>query len=83
MEEEIIHKPIYSDAQKKASIKYKEKNKDKINEIRKAYYKKRSENDLNFVEHKRAKAREYYQKRKEQKNKTIAPINTDVIEITH
>lgn len=66
MDEENIPK-IVSDAQKKASVKYKESNKDKINLTRKAYYKKRVENDTEFVEHKRAKAREYYQKKKELK----------------
>lgn len=54
----------YSDAQKRANKKYRENNKDKVNEQRKKYYLKRKESDPKFLEYKRLKAKEYYQKKK-------------------
>ena len=51
-------------AQKKATQKYRESNKDTINEKRKEYYKNKKENDPDFIEQKRAKAREYYHRKK-------------------
>jgi hypothetical protein len=55
----------YTPAQKKATQKYRQQNKEKVNEQRKKYYQTRKENDPNFLEYKRAKAREYYLKQKE------------------
>jgi hypothetical protein len=57
----------YTEAQKKATTKYRNANKEKINEMRKAYYLKRKENDKEFIEYKRKKAREYYHKKKQEK----------------
>jgi hypothetical protein len=54
----------YTESQKKATLKYREKNRDKVNEQRKLYYKQRKENDPQFLEYKRAKSREYYQRKK-------------------
>ena len=54
----------YTPAQKKASQQYRLNNKDKINEQRKKYYQARKEHDPNFLEYKRIKAREYYEKKK-------------------
>lgn len=54
----------YTEAQKKATKKYRENNKEKVNEQRKKYYLNRKEKDPNFLEYKRTKAREYYQKKK-------------------
>ena len=54
----------YTPAQKKASQIYRQKNKDKINEQRKKYYQTKKMNDPTFLEYKRVKAREYYEKKK-------------------
>jgi hypothetical protein len=54
----------YTPAQKKASQLYRQNNKEKINIQRKRYYQKRKENDPTFLEYKRVKAREYYEKKK-------------------
>jgi len=58
----------YTESQKKATLKYREKNRDKVNEQRKLYYKQRKENDPQFLEYKRAKSREYYQRKKAEKD---------------
>jgi len=57
----------YSDAQKKATKKYRENNKEKVNKQRKEYYLRRKEKDPNFLVYKRNKAKEYYNKKKELK----------------
>lgn len=57
----------YTESQKKATLKYREKNREKVNEQRKIYYKQRKENDPQFLEYKRAKSREYYQRKKSEK----------------
>lgn len=54
----------YTPAQKKASQLYRQNNKEKINAQRKRYYQKRKESDPTFLEYKRVKAREYYEKKK-------------------
>lgn len=54
----------YTPAQKKASQLYRQNNKEKINAQRKRYYQKRKESDPTFLEYKRIKAREYYEKKK-------------------
>jgi len=61
---ESVKYSSYTPAQKKASQLYRLKNKDKINAQRKRYYQKRKENDPTFLEYKRVKAREYYEKKK-------------------
>ena len=62
----IVKYSSYTEAQKRATQKYRSNNKDKVNEQRKKYYLQRKESDPNFLEYKRAKAREYYQKKKQQ-----------------
>ena len=57
----IVKYSSYTEAQKRATQKYRSNNKDKVNEQRKKYYLQRKESDPNFLEYKRAKAREYYQ----------------------
>jgi hypothetical protein len=54
----------YTPAQKRASQLYRQKNKDKINEQRKKYYQMRKSKDPQFLEYKRMKAKEYYEKKK-------------------
>jgi hypothetical protein len=61
---ESVKYSSYTPAQKKASQLYRLNNKEKINAQRKKYYQKRKENDPNFLEYKRIKAREYYEKKK-------------------
>ena len=56
----------YTDAQKRATQKYRVANKDKVNERRKLYYQQRKGKDPEFLEYKRNKAREYYQRKKRQ-----------------
>ena len=48
--------------------KYRLKNKDKINELHKKYYETMKETDPSFLEKKRERAKEYYKRKKEQKN---------------
>ena len=57
-------KTSYTESQKKAILKYRENNRDKINNQRKKYYEERKKNDNEFMEYKRVKAREYYQRKK-------------------
>ena len=63
----VVKYSSYTEAQKRASKKYREKNKEKVLEQRKKYYEERKEKDAEFLEKKRAKAREYYLKKKEAK----------------
>ena len=67
----------YTESQKKATLKYREKNRDKVNEQRKIYYKQRKENDPQFLEYKRAKSREYYQRKKQEKNNNEIDVSID------
>lgn len=55
----------YTEAQKRATKKYRDNNKEKVNEQRKKYYINRKTKDPNFLLYKRNKAKEYYQKKKE------------------
>ena len=64
----IIKYSSYTPAQKRATQKYRLNNKEKVNEQRKKYYLLRKEKDPEFLEYKRLKAKEYYQKRKELKD---------------
>ena len=72
----------YTPAQKRATQKYRINNKDKVNEQRKKYYLSRKEKDPNFLEYKRMKAKEYYQKKKLSKIDEIKsePIVVSVVE---
>lgn len=51
-------------AQRNANKKYRENNKERVNEQRRVYYQKKKELDPTFLEIKRSKAREYYNKKK-------------------
>ena len=68
----------YTPAQKKASQQYRLNNKDKINIQRKKYYQNRKLNDPTFLEYKRVKAREYYEKKK--LDKVVKPLDTPEVE---
>jgi hypothetical protein len=63
-EKVIIKYSSYTLAQKRATQKYRQNNKDKVNEQRKKYYQTRKEKDPEFLEYKRLKAKEYYQRKK-------------------
>jgi hypothetical protein len=52
-------------AQRNANKKYRENNKERVNEQRRLYYQKKKEQDPTFLEIKRSKAREYYNKKKQ------------------
>ena len=70
MKEEVKTETVfssYTDAQKRATEKYRQENRDKINEQRKKYYQTRKETDPEFLKYKREKAREYYLKKKANK----------------
>ena len=60
----VVKYSSYTDAQKRATQKYRNNNRDKVNEQRKKYYKDRKESDPNFLEYKRLKAKEYYLRKK-------------------
>jgi hypothetical protein len=64
MEESQVKISGYTEAQKKATQRYREKNKDKVNEQRKKYYHERKEADPSYLEYKRDKARAYYRRKK-------------------
>jgi hypothetical protein len=71
----------YTEAQKRATKKYREQNKEKVNAQRKKYYDDRKAKDPNFLSYKREKAKEYYIKKKgceevkeETKEEEIQPV---------
>jgi hypothetical protein len=78
MSEETIKYSSYTPAQKKASQVYRLKNKDKINEQRKKYYQARKEADPAFLEYKRTKAKEYYDKKKLLKAGSVTDVSETV-----
>ena len=59
----IIYKS-YSQAQKKANLKYKANNKEKCNKLAKKYYDQKKD-DPEYIQKKRESAKRYYQKKKE------------------
>ena len=59
----IIYKS-YSQAQKKANLKYKANNKEKCNLLAKKYYDQKKDDPV-YIQKKRESAKRYYQKRKE------------------
>jgi hypothetical protein len=60
----IVKYSSYTEAQKRATQKYRVENKEKVNEQRKIYYQKMKEKNPNFLEYKREKAKMYYLKKK-------------------
>jgi len=59
-----------------ANQKYRIANREKINEQRKKYYQIRKEADPKFLEYKRMKSKEYYDRKKAKKSGHIAPDKT-------
>lgn len=74
MEEPKIIYSSYTEAQKRATAKYREANKEKVNAQRKKYYESRKEKDPDFLQYKRDKAREYYLKKKNSKNEDLSHL---------
>ena len=70
-------KTTYSEAQKRATKKYRENNKEKVNLQRKKYYQNRKAKDPNFLLYKRTKAKEYYAKKKERALKTLEDVKEE------
>lgn len=71
----------YTPAQKRATQKYRENNKVKVNEQRKKYYQNRKERDPEFLEYKRKKAKEYYAIKKMNKIHQPETVGTAPVEI--
>ena len=86
MEEPKIIYSSYTEAQKRATAKYREANKEKVNAQRKKYYESRKEKDPDFLQYKRDKAREYYLKKKYSKLDNQAEIkdgdNIELVKVT-
>lgn len=78
----IIKYSSYTEAQKKATNKYRTENKEKVNEQRKKYYQSRKDKDPDFLTYKRDKAKEYYnnKKSKSESDKETEPKDTDALE---
>jgi hypothetical protein len=53
--------------------KYRMANREKINEQRKKYYQARKEADPKFLEYKRMKSKEYYERKKAKKVEVVPP----------
>ena len=70
-EKVLIKYSSYTPAQKRATQKYRQNNKEKVNEQRKKYYQERKEKDPDFLMYKREKAREYYQRKKAAKDTPV------------
>lgn len=64
----IIKYSSYTPAQKKAIKKYREENREKINQLHKDYYYKQKETNPDFLQKKRDQAKQYYLKKKTLKN---------------
>jgi len=81
-EKVIIKYSSYTPAQKRATQKYRQNNKEKVNEQRKKYYQSRKEKDPDFLKYKREKAKEYYQRKKVNKEseKIIEQLEPHVIQ---
>jgi hypothetical protein len=62
----IIYK-TYTPAQKKANLKYKSNNLERINSLAKKYYDK-NKNDPDYLQRKRESAKRYYLKKKSKLN---------------
>jgi hypothetical protein len=60
----VVRYSSYTQAQRRATQKYRENNRDKVNLQRKKYYQERKEKDPDFLAYKRTKAKEYYQRKK-------------------
>jgi hypothetical protein len=77
----------YTEAQKRATAKYREANKEKVNAQRKKYYESRKEKDPDFLQYKRDKAKEYYLKKKNSKPESNEDepkeVNVELVTITH
>jgi hypothetical protein len=71
----------YTEAQKRATKKYRELNKEKVNTQRKKYYDDRKAKDPTFLTYKREKAKEYYIKKKGIKSDNQFEVLDEVPEI--
>ena len=71
----------YSPAQKRATQKYRQTNKEKVNLQRKVYYQMRKDKDPEFLLYKRQKAKEYYLRKKEYKKTIKEELNEPLTEV--
>jgi hypothetical protein len=79
----VIKYSSYTEAQKKATKKYRTDNKEKVNEQRKKYYQTRKEKDPDFLTYKRDKAKEYYSKKKSKSGTDTETESTPKTNDTH
>ena len=81
MTETEIKYSSYTEAQKRATQKYRHTNKEKVNLQRKVYYQMRKEKDPDFLLYKRQKAKEYYLRKKEYKKSIKEELNEPLTEV--
>lgn len=81
MTEPEIKYSSYTEAQKRATQKYRHTNKEKVNLQRKVYYQMRKEKDPDFLLYKRQKAKEYYLRKKEYKKSIKEELNEPLTEV--
>lgn len=82
MTEPIIKYSSYTDSQKRATKKYRDNNKEKVNEQRKKYYYERKAKDPAFMELKRAKAKEYYKNKKASSEMSISSNSSSEMSVS-
>jgi hypothetical protein len=75
----IVKYSSYTEAQKRATQKYRVENKEKVNEQRKIYYQKMKEKNPNFLEYKREKAKMYYLKKKTAKTDSEPKTDSEIL----
>jgi len=73
----IIYK-TYTPAQKKANLKYKSNNLERINTLAKKYY-NLNKNDPDYIQRKRESSKKYYLKKKEEKAQLIPEGKSKII----
>lgn len=61
----IVKYSSYTESQKRAIQKYRQNNKEKVNELHRKYYNQQKDNP-EFIQRKREQAKKYYYKKKEQ-----------------
>ena len=79
MENVIVIYKTYSEAQKKAILKWRANNKEVVNSLAKKYY-DNQKNDVEYIKKKRENAKRYYLKQKELKKSASLKDMFDFLE---
>ena len=79
MENVIVIYKTYSEAQKKAILKWRANNKEVVNSLAKKYY-DNQKNDVEYIKKKRENAKRYYLKQKELKKNASLKDMFDFLE---